>query len=249
MKLDFYYWSYQCPINRKMLKLLTDYHSRLEIRTFDISLDTEKAKEMNMFFPALSVVDNRHRYFSPLSRNFLGLLCSGIIPKESPYSPVVGTKKKSGSIVPITPENYETAGACTAGKCHENCVGKIRFLRAQGLSVFGFMNLGENGKLLGGAEYLPSVRVPYDIPKDDRTAFLTFVYLSDPVYDYKSAPLLALENYLRSCFDRIIAVSDEAGIFPNGDMAFFKRNAYSDREIISEEKVYCTLHLMGKNLV
>jgi len=52
----------------------------------------------------------------------------------------------------------------------------------------------------------------------------------------------------------VLLINDERnamlkiGVFPNGDMAFFKRNGYSDMGIVAKEEGYCTLHMMSKNL-
>lgn len=71
MKLDFYYWSYQCPLNNEMLKLLEEYKGSLDINIYDISEKQILAKEQHMFFPTLIVVNGTNRYFSPLKRQFL----------------------------------------------------------------------------------------------------------------------------------------------------------------------------------
>ncbi len=69
-------------------------------------------------------------------------------------------------------------------------------------------------------EYLPAKVIPYDIPHDDDIAFLTCVYMTDAAYDYKSAPLMELEKYLAGEYKRILAISDEKGVFSNGDWTF-----------------------------
>lgn len=248
MKLDFYYWASLCPLNDEMLALLAEYRDRLEVVCHDISAAPALAKEQRMFYPTLTVAEGGRRFFSPLSRGLLDGLCRGTIPRERPYRPVLGSRERGGTIVPLTAENCRLAGQCTGRPCSGGCENKAAFFRAQGLSVFGFLNL-EGERLLGGAEYVPSLLVPYDIPKDDRTAFLTCVYLSDSEFDYKSPPLGALEEYLSQSYDRIFAVSDEKGVFPNGDLPFFLRNGYTDEGILAHEPGYCTLHLMRKSLI
>ena len=111
--------------------------------------------------------------------------------------------------------------------------------------ILGFMNI-EHNTLLGGVEYIPSTFVPYDIPVDKTTAFITCIYLSDTKYDYKTPCLRVLEKYLSNEYNRILVVSDETGVFPNGDLKFFKENGYDDLGILSSEENYCTLHLMSK---
>lgn len=249
MKLDFYYWSYQCPINNEMLNILSLYKEKINISTHDISHHSELAKEKKIFFPTLTVINSSWRYFSPLNINFMEALCQGELPMEKPFVPKLATMEYTGRIVPLTPDNYQLAEACTARHNQGNCIKKQCFLLQSGLDICGFLNLDNSNALLGGVEYLPSILVPFDIPKELRTAFITCIYLSSDRYDYKSAPLRSLEEYLKGNYDKILVISDEKGIFPNGDMAFFKKNGYLDNGIISQEKDYCTLHLMSKNIL
>lgn len=167
----------------------------MDINLYDITGRPELAKQMRMFYPTLTVVNNRFRHYSPVTQKFLEAFCNGVILEEAPYRPRLGTKEFTGDILPITSENYELTGACTGRNCRKACERKVQFLQDNDLTVYGFMNVQGN-ELLGGAEYMPSKLVPYDILKDEKTAFLTCVYLSDETYDYKSAPLRALEKYL-----------------------------------------------------
>lgn len=248
MKLDFYYWSFQCPLNNEMIKLLKEYEGQLDISYHDISKNPELAEEMNMFFPTLTVINNRYRYFSPIRKGFLDSLCSGEIPIEKPYKPQIGTKEKNILIKPIVKETFLIASQCTGKKCIENCDKKIEFLKSKDFVLYGYINIDSSNRLLGGVEYMPSLLVPYKIPKDDKTVFLTCVYLSDNNFDYKSGPLKELENYLKLTYNKVVVVSDESGVFPNGDLKFFINNGYEDMGIISRENDYCTLHLLCKQL-
>lgn len=86
MRLDFYYWAAMCPLNMEMLALLQAYSSRLEIHTYDISRQPDLAGRLRMFYPTLSVVNHRQRYFAPLRREFLERLCQGDSPGRSPIT-------------------------------------------------------------------------------------------------------------------------------------------------------------------
>ncbi|SUY45023.1 Uncharacterised protein [Clostridium putrefaciens] len=112
MKIDFYYWSYQCPLNSSMIELLREYEAKLDIIYHDISKDFMLAQKMNMFFPTLTVVNDKYRYFSPLTRNFLDLICNDYIPIEKPYRPKLGTIRKGVIIEPIKKSNYLIATKC-----------------------------------------------------------------------------------------------------------------------------------------
>lgn len=248
MKVDFYYWSYQCPLNNSMIELLREYEGVLDISYHDISKDFMLAQKMEMFFPTLTVINNKYRYFSPLKRTFLDSLCLGTLPKEDPYISVQGTLERNGRIEAINKSNLLIASTCTGKNCIMNCDKKAEFLDFQKLLLSGFINIDENNCLLGGAEYMPSLLVPYKIPKDDKTAFLTCAYLSDNKFDYKSGPLKVLEKHLSYNYNRIIVISDEVGVFPNGNLEFFIRNSYKDIGVISKEAEYCTLHLLSKDI-
>lgn len=247
MKIDFYYWNAMCPLNLEMLSLIDEYNSRIDIHTYDISDRPDLAKKLKMYYPTLTVVDERFRFFSPIRRNFFESVCKEELPKEVPFRPALGRQPYCGTILPITGENYSIAGRCVGHPDCKGCRSKTEYLKKAGLSVFGFMNT-QDGELLGGVEYIPSLLVPYPIPHHDRTAFITCVYLSDKTYDYKAAPLAELEQYLTGQYNRLLVISDEKGTFPNGDLEFFLQHGYTDLGITAEEGEYCRLHLLEKYL-
>lgn len=245
MKIDFYYWNYMCPLNHEMIELLKKYQEKIEIYFHDITGNKKLAIQLRIFFPTLTIINDTYRHYSPLTAAFLDSLCEGIILEDVPYTPKLGRKEYSGTIIPITRENYRLASCCTGKNCLDNCIKKISNPLFEQFPILGFMNI-EHNTLLGGVEYIPSTFVPYDIPVDKTTAFITCIYLSDTKYDYKTPCLRVLEKYLSNEYNRILVVSDETGVFPNGDLKFFKENGYDDLGILSSEENYCTLHLMSK---
>ena len=163
------------------------------------------------------------------------------------YHPALGRTPVAGTVLPITAENLDLAGSCTGCNGCRGWRQKAAFLEGMGLSVFGFLHMQEK-RLLGGAEYVPSMQVPYAIPRDARKAFLTCVYLSDEAFDYKTTPLNALEAYLGERYESALVISDETGVFPNGDLTFFLLRGYQDLGVVAREGTYCTLHLLEKQL-
>lgn len=248
MKVDFYYWSYQCPLNYFMMKLLKEFENSLEIHYHDISNDPDMAREINMFFPTLTVVNDKYYFYSPIRRSFLEKLVKGEIPTETPYIPVLGNKIKTVNIEPINKENISIASECIGQDPLKSYEKKQDFYNNIEGDIAGFINVDENKRLLGGVEYVPSKVVPYNIPRDDKTAFITCVYVSDSEYDYKTGPLKELEKYLSKYYKKVLVISDEKGVFPNGDIKFFTRNGYKDEGIIFKGGNYCTLHLLSKEL-
>lgn len=248
MRLDFYYFSYQCPLSGDMLRLLKRYRGKLDIRVHDITDDFALAKEQRMFFPTLTVLDGKRRYYAPLRGSFLEQAARGEYPTERPYLTPLSDNVVAERVELLTQKNIYAACGCCGNPTAENCAEKAQFLASCGQEIYGVVHLDKEGGLLGGAEYLPSVLVPYDIPHDEQAAFLTCSYLSDAEHDYKTAPLRALEAHLRGKYLRLLAITDERGVFPNGDLAFFLRNGYHDKGVIFEDKSYCTLHLVEKRL-
>lgn len=58
--------------------------------------------------------------------------------------------------------------------------------------------------------------------------------------------MAALEAYLAERYESALVISDETGVFPNGDLAFFHQRGYQDLGVVAEEGSYCRLHLLEK---
>lgn len=248
MRLDFYYYSFQCPLHVNMLQLLNEYRENIDIHLYDIANNWSLAKRMEMFYPTLTVLDGQKRYYSPLRKNFLEQVAQGKCPGETPYIPVLSDTGITKNVEPLTLDNISVACGCCGGKTDGNCAGKRNFLSALHQDVYGFLHTDGSGNLIGGAEYLPSEVIPYPIPHKKDTAFLTCLYMSDAEYDVKSAPLKALEQYLCKAYRCVLAISDEAGVFPNGNLEFFLKHGYQDEGVVFEDPQYCRLHLVSKQL-
>lgn len=154
MKLDFYYYSYQCPLNDDMVQLLNEYKDKLDICYHDIANDFRIAKEMKMFFPTLVVLDNKKRYYSPIRRSFLEQVVIGEYPEEKPYLPSLSRKAVTKYIEPINRNNVGIACDCCGNKTKSNWCKKAQFLMTNMAEPYGFIHKDEAGCLIGGAEYL-----------------------------------------------------------------------------------------------
>lgn len=250
MQIDFYYWGAQCPINYEMVKLLNSLDSNLfEINIYDITDDKALAKKMNIYFPFLTVFKDSIRWRSPISINLINKIQSGETVKEKPYIVEIPSSKYNGKLIELTNKTIgEVKACCTMSGCSDGCKAKGEFLSHINGEFLGYLNFNGN-KIVGGAEYVPSMVVPYNIPKDEETAFLTCSYLScDLKYDNKSYPLEALEKQLKLKFKKIIAISDEKSVFPNGNLKWFENNGYKDEGLVSIEENYASLHLVSKKL-
>lgn len=248
MKIDFYYWGYQCPINSEILELLDEYKESFNVNTYNIEEDFELAKNQKMFFPFLTVINENERYRAPINRNFLNKILNGEKCTEKPYIIDFGTKKYKGNIVPLTKDNILLVSKkCTITDSCSGCDKKAMFLSKYRYDIFGYLNI-EDDKVLGGAEYVPTNYVPYDIPKNKDYAFLTCLYHSSTEYDYKHYPFIELEKYLKNKYTKIYAITDEIGTFPNGNLKWFLEHGFIDEGVIASEENYCKLHLVYKNI-
>ena len=246
MQIDFYHWGGMCPLADEFINLVHLSTPTLTVESHDLTKNFALAREKKVFFPFLTVVDHIHRYYAPITGSFMEKLKQGILPVERPYCPKLGQAVYIATIEPITRDNYTLAKQCTGRKSCGGCNTKLRMYDAVGERILGFVHR-EGNRLLGGAEFYPSMFVPYDIPHKEDTAFITCVYGSDETFDYKSAPLEALEGYLSETYRYALVVADEESVFPNGDLPFFLRHGYRDKGVLLTDD-YCRLHLLVKNL-
>lgn len=226
MQIDFYYWGIQCPINYETIKLLNSLDSNLfNINFYDITDDRALAKKMNMYFPFLTIFNDCVRWRSPININLINKIQNGEEANEQPYIVEIPSSKYKGKLMKLTNETIsEVKACCTMSGCSDGCKAKGKFLSQLNGEFLGYLNFNGN-KIVGGTEYVPSMLVPYNIPRDEKTAFLTCSYLSyDLKYDNKSYPLEALEKRLKVKFKKIIAISDEKSVFPNGNLKWFQNN-------------------------
>ena len=98
MQVDFYYYSYQCPLNYNMLRLLSECKD-IELNTYDIAQKPELAEKMQMYFPTLTIINGNTRRYSPITAGFIEELKAGRVPKERPFCPKNGTKPAQGRLV------------------------------------------------------------------------------------------------------------------------------------------------------
>lgn len=248
MKIDFYFWNYQCPINYEIIMLLNEFKYDFEINYYDISNNPQIAVDNKIYFPFLTVFNNTIRWRSPLSKEIIERAKNGEKITETPYIIKCDNQKLYGEIVELNDSNIDLiSNVCTMTNCLVSCSRKKQFLSKVCNNFYGYLHL-YNGKVVGGAEYIPSLQVPYNVPKDEKTAFLTCIYNSSHKFDYKAYPLKNLEQKLSEKYKEVIAISDEKGNFPNGNLQWFLNQGYVDNGIISIEENYCKLHLVSKEL-
>lgn len=256
-KIDFYYWGDQCPHNYKIRELLITFISdeRCKINLYDISKDHKIAQNLNIFSPNMIVIDDNVRWHGPISIKDIESILDGIIPRARPYNIRISNNIVVGDIKDLTEETIiDTCLLCSSSKKNVYCNEKgnwIKDLREK-------YNLPHMGKLhyldeicIGGSEFIPSMEVPYPIPKSEDIAFLTCSFASSEDGDYKAYPLQNLEEELPKLgFNSIIAVASENTPFPNGPLEWFLDKGYIDLGFIyNEERHFAKMHLVKKDLI
>ena len=253
MQIDFYHWGCQCPYNEENLLVLHEASKMHAVRTHDVADRPELTHRVHMYSPNLTVFDGELRWNGPLSAALIEKAATSTIGM-APFSFEQGIKPCRGELVALTGESAQLAAACCAPRGQAClCDGKAAWVQGM-LERFGLPHAGflhrVDGRCVGGAEFVPSVAVPYPIPKAADTAFLTCSYSSAPVWDYKSYPLETLERELPALgFRSISTVASEEVFFPNGTLQWFLHRGYRDMGLLYREpENHASMHLVVKEL-
>ena len=247
MKITFYHWGAQCPIIVEMLELF--HKDRKDTVTcIDFTKREDVALQKQLYYPFLTVFNDTIPWYGPVNAEILEAVRNKKLIKEEPFLLSQSNHEAIGELIPLTKDTIQLAGqGCTLCEQHGQMEEKAAFLCSCGVSRFGLLHRID-GNIVGGVEWLPSLKVPYPIPRDAHTAFLTCVYHSSEQADYKSWPLKQLEAELKKSYQRILVISDELGTFPNGPMQWFISRGYRDLGLLQELEGYARLHLMEKVL-
>ncbi len=256
LKIDFYFWGSQCPhndINKKILDAYTD-DERYKINYHDISDDFELAEKMNLFSPTLLVFNDTFRWNGPIKKEQIEAFEKGEIPYRKPYKVNQSDNVIKGILKPLDEKSvFATYQPCARSFGESCCVSKSTWIKnikeRYGLKHLGYLHYVD-GECVGGAEFVPSLAVPYNIPKKEDIAFLTCSYLSGENVDYKGYPLEKLESELPGLgYKDLLTIASEEVVFPNGPLEWFEKRGYIDLgEVSFEQNEGARLHLLKKDL-
>lgn len=247
MQITFYHWGCQCPIIAEMLELF-QCSAMDDVTCIDITRQEKLAYEKQLYYPFLTIFNQQLYWYGPVTAAVLEGIRNGTITKEEPFIIEQSHEEKRGSLLPLTSDTLPlTSQGCTMCADCGQIKRKSDFLASCGLTTFGLVHQLQ-GHIVGGAEWMPSNQVPYPIPKDAHTAFLTCVYHSSEEADYKAWPLQCLEKELCKAYRRIIVICDEKSTFPNGPKNWFEKHGYRDLGLIQVLDGYARLHLLEKKL-
>lgn len=241
--LKFFYLGYQCPHNTYLLARIKTiaWKELVPLHIFDVTKDAETCAEQRIFTPTTLLVNDKHRWLGPFSREtVLALLYDEEVPPIEPLRRQ-SNRVYEGELVSVDSNSVlSTCRPCLQsddiGLCRGKCEWIESTLRGSGASHLGYLHF-RDGECVGGAEYLPSLRIPYPIPdKREGNAFLTCLFKTNAELDFMSHPLKRLVQDLgRFGFDTLSVVASTDTAFPNGPCDWFERTGFEDRGLLSRE--------------
>jgi hypothetical protein len=247
------YFGNQCPNNGYLLARIKTlaWKEFVPLHLHDVTDDERICKEYRLFSPQLLIVNDRYRVLGSFSKEQVLALLEDELQETSRSEPPNGDDIVRGTLIPIDSESaLSTCRPCTGTDDAGLCMGKSEWVRETlkktGTEHLGYLHIVD-GACVGGAEFLPSRMVPYPIPdKGDGDAFLTCVFRTDRVFDFRTHPLERLiEELGRVGFSTVSVVASDSTLMPNGPAAWFEKKGFEDRGVIgTEEMVGAEMHYL-----
>lgn len=255
--LKFFYFGYQCPHNAYLLARIKTFawKERVALELHDVTDDPETCRRNSIFFPTLLVVNDSRRWQGPFTSEIVESLLEDEDFAPPAHEPRQGDELVEGDLVPIDEKSVlSTCVPCISMDDKGLCMGKSEwvrdFLKSTGLKNLGYLHF-HGSQCVGGAEFLPSLRVPYPIPdKRDDNAFLACTFRSDDRLDFKSHPLAALIDDLgANGWSTLSTVTSSDGVFPSGPKDWLRKKGFEDMGVLAKERLQGTeIHHMRLRL-
>lgn len=254
--IDFYYWGIQCPYNFSNMKVLKAIEEKYDVKVnyIEMSDHQDRVKELRIYSPTFTMLDNKLRWTGPITETLIERYLNGETLQRTPYLVSSENKRVEGELKLLIPKlSADIKELCCSIVCQNSSTEKGMWLN-QLMSDYDLKHMGVlhyvDNECVGGVEYVPTLAVPYDIVKSSDSAFLTCVYASDPIYDYKSYPLEKLEKELKSDgYNKVYAIASKDVAFPNGPLEWFINQGYTDLgSVYYEKNDGADQHLIEKDL-
>lgn len=246
MNLKFFYFGNQCPHNCYLLARIKTiaWQEHVPILLYDLTEDPRPAEQYRIFSPNMLLVNDKYRLHGPFTKEKVNSMLD-----DEGLEPVAYAVRQSddvvrGDLVPLTRSSaLSTSSTCAGTNDDGLCRGKSEWAKdmmaRHGLPHLGYIHLID-GRCVGGAEFLPSLAVPYPVPdKREGNAFLTCSYASDEKKDFRTHPLEQLIKDLRGWHYHTLSVAASADVvFPNGPVDWFLRKGFVDRGVLIREELH-----------
>lgn len=210
-----------------------------QLEVVDVMTKPDLAEEHRLFFPFLTVINQRLRLPSPTQADTLASLARfGPLTTQPTNQQALLKAAEPERILPLTAGNFEDAcSLCYPGGSGQNRQAKGEWLAfvQTGLpqETLGYVAY-QDEKPVGVVEFLPANLVPYPLPEKRASyALITCIYGLEDGPDYRAALLRRLFAHLgENGFERVQAVAGRRSAFPNGPLPFFLANGFSELFLI-----------------
>jgi len=246
LSLKFFYFGNQCPHNCYLLARIKTiaWHEHVRLQLYDLTEDPGPAEEYQVFSPNMLIVNDKYRLHGPFTQDRVHALLDDEDIEPRAFEVKQSDAVVRGDLVALTSESALSTSATCAGAEDEGlCMGKSEWardtMRKYNLPHLGYIHM-VTGKCVGGAEFLPSLAVPYPIPdKRQGNAFLTCLFASDERADFKTHPLERLIEDLRTWnYDTLSVAASTGVVFPNGPADWLERKGFVDNGILIREELH-----------
>ncbi len=228
----------QCPWRQWVVEQAKEAAQKTvgAVEVLDISDHPKIARHYRLFFPFMTVIDEKYYIPSPTPAEQLVKIAQGGITLEPLVIRPSAPEAHAEMVVPLTAENIgDTCCLCippelTAGcRAKQAWAHKVADKASQGILGFAAYQ-GRN--VVGVVEYLTSIVIPYPLPEKDPTlAFITCVYSNEDqgAADYRGQVLDRLLEYLPSQgFRKVQVIAGQRTAYPNGPTPFFVTRGFEE---------------------
>jgi hypothetical protein len=212
----------------------------------DAAQQPEMAARYKLFWPFMTVIDERIRLPSPTpTAELVRIATEGGITAPPIPETTLGPEAEGDRILPLTASNIaDSCSLCNRADEQEACLAKTdwaaEIARRVPEGILGFIAYDE-GEAAGAVEFLPSSLVPFPLPeKSNEIAFITCIYSFEEGADYREQVLKHLLNHLRdSSYRELQVVAGRRSPYPNGPEPLFRKHGFEpvaelDRVILRE---------------
>lgn len=226
-KLKVLHFGGQCPwhlwVIKQARKAADTINGTLEV--VDVMNNPETALRYNLFFPFMTIINDKYRLPSPIPSDELIKISSDGIVSKTTVPHIQRPKGRAKKVEPLLSNNIQD----TCPLCINHSEGcRAKFEWAEKIKdkvqkgILGFIAYKDN-ETAAVVEFLTSTLVPYPLPEKRSTiAFITCLYSLEDEHDYRGQVLDHLIKYLQALnYFKLQVIAGRRSAYPNGPMAFF----------------------------
>lgn len=224
----------QCPWHLWMIEQAKRAATQVDgtVEVVDVMKKPEIAGRYRLFFPFMTVINDKVRLPSPIPATGLVKIAREGVAANPTILQAANPEEQAEKVEPLTVENIvDTCPLCIPSSETRGC--QVKQAWASMLKdkvqegVLGFITY-EVEKAVGVVEFLPAPLVPYPLPKKESTiAFITCIYSLKDGLDYRGQVLDHLIDYLpNQGYKKLQVITGRQAPYPNGPTSFFLSHSF-----------------------